>query len=74
MSAAPILLDRAAVCAALAISPATLQRLVARGALAKPRRISAEGRRVAWLRKDVEKFAESLPESDVAPPASGSKA
>lgn len=73
--ASTILMDRADVCAELRISPATLQRLVARGELAKPRRLSAEGRRVAWLRKDVERFAEALPESDVLPPpAAGSAA
>lgn len=67
MSAQSIFLRRPDVLAALGISAATLQRLVARGEFPKPRRLSAEGRAVAWRRADIEAWAASLPESDVLP-------
>lgn len=67
MNAQPIFMRRPAVLAAVGVSAATLQRMVARGEFPKPRRLSAEGRAVAWLRTDVERWAESLPESNVLP-------
>lgn len=51
---------------AVGISESTLQHLVRRGDFPKPRQLSA--RRVGWLTREVEAWAESRPHSDLPPP------
>jgi len=62
----PMFLARQEAAAFLAISENTLDRLVARGAAPKPRKLS-QGR-VAWLVEDLEVWGRSLPASDILPP------
>jgi predicted DNA-binding transcriptional regulator AlpA len=67
----PYALRRPDVLAFAGISDATLQRLIARDEFPKPRRLSAHGRAVVWLRTDVEAYLAALPISDVLPPPVG---
>ncbi|WP_174912165.1 helix-turn-helix transcriptional regulator [Burkholderia lata] len=62
----PLYLDLPAVATALSLSEATVQKLVRESKFPKPRLLS--DRRVAWLTCEVEAWAESCPESDLAPP------
>ncbi|WP_312488276.1 helix-turn-helix transcriptional regulator [Massilia timonae] len=62
----PIYLELDAVAGAVALAASTVQRLVREGAFPKPRQLS--GRRVAWLVREVEEWAEERPVSDLAPP------
>lgn len=57
-------LDSAAVFVAL--SETTVQRLVRENAFPKPRQLS--GRRVAWLVRELEAWAEDRPVADLPPP------
>lgn len=63
----PIYIDLPTVAAVLAVSVSTVQALVRAGDMPRPRKVS--GGRVAWLVREVEAWAESRPESDIAPPA-----
>jgi prophage regulatory protein len=67
MSARPIYLDKLAVAEFVALSATTIERLVRENEFPKPRVLS--GRRVAWLVREVEEWAESRPASDLPPPA-----
>ncbi|WP_230959288.1 helix-turn-helix transcriptional regulator [Burkholderia cepacia] len=62
----PLYLDLPAVAIALSLSEATVQKLVRERKFPKPRLLS--DRRVAWLTREVEAWAEACPESDLAPP------
>ncbi|VWC72386.1 prophage CP4-57 regulatory protein [Burkholderia lata] len=62
----PLYLDLPAVATALSLSEATVQKLVRESKFPKPRLLS--DRRVAWLTREVEAWAEACPESDLAPP------
>ncbi|WP_230944887.1 helix-turn-helix transcriptional regulator [Burkholderia cepacia] len=62
----PLYLDLPAVAIALSLSEATVQKLVRERKFPKPRLLS--DRRVAWLTREVETWAEACPESDLAPP------
>lgn len=62
----PLYLARPDAAAFLAISESTLDNLVARGALPKPRKLSAG--RTAWLVEDLETWGRERPESDLLPP------
>ncbi len=66
MSARPLYLDKPAVAECVALSVATIERLVRENEFPKPRVLS--GRRVAWLLREVEEWAESRPASDLLPP------
>lgn len=66
MNARPIYLDRAAVAEFVALSESTVEKLVRENEFPKPRVLS--GRRVAWLVREVEEWAESRPVSDLLPP------
>ena len=63
----PAYLDLPGVCAFVALSDATVQKLVREDAFPRPRQLS--GRRVAWLVRELEEWAESRPVSNLAPPA-----
>lgn len=62
----PLYLARPDAAAFLAISESTLDNLVARGDLPKPRKLSAG--RTAWLVDDLEHWGRERPESDLLPP------
>lgn len=62
----PIYLELDAVAGAVALATTTVQRLVRDGAFPKPRQLS--GRRVAWLVREIEEWAEERPISQLAPP------
>lgn len=62
----PLYLARPDAAAFLAISESTLDNLVARGDLPKPRKLSAG--RTAWLVEDLETWGRERPESDLLPP------
>jgi prophage regulatory protein len=66
MSARPLYLDKPAVADFVALSETTVERLVRENAFPKPRVLS--GRRVAWLVREIEAWAESRPVSDLPPP------
>lgn len=66
MTARPIYLDKPAVADFVALSVATIERLVRENEFPKPRVLS--GRRVAWLVREVEEWAESRPASELPPP------
>lgn len=67
----PIFLDLPALAVAISLSETTVQRLVREGAFPKPRQLS--GRRVAWLVREVEAWAESRPVSELLPPQNTSR-
>ncbi|MEM5387292.1 AlpA family phage regulatory protein [Paraburkholderia phymatum] len=62
----PLYLDLPAVAAAVALSETSVQKLVRENQFPKPRMLS--GRRVAWLTREVEAWAEERPVSDLLPP------
>jgi prophage regulatory protein len=66
MSARPLYLDKPTVAQFVALSETTVERLVRENGFPKPRVLS--GRRVAWLTREVEAWAESRPVSDLLPP------
>lgn len=63
---APIFLDLPAVVQAVALSESTVQELVRQGQFPPPRQLS--GRRVGWLVRELEAWAESRPVSQLLPP------
>lgn len=62
---APLFVDRDEAARALAISVSTLEALVRTGELPPPRKIS--GKRVGWLWREIQEFAESRPVSELPP-------
>jgi prophage regulatory protein len=66
MNTRPLYLDKSTVAELVALSETTVERLVREDGFPKPRLIS--GRRVAWLVREVEAWAESRPISDLPPP------
>lgn len=62
----PIYLDLTEVAAATTLATATIQKLVREAAFPKPRLLS--GRRVGWLVREVEEWAEQRPVADLLPP------
>ncbi|MBT2181004.1 AlpA family phage regulatory protein [Ralstonia pickettii] len=67
----PILLDLSAVAKALSLSETTVQQLVREGGFPKPRRLSS--RRVGWLVREIQEWAEARPVSDLPPPPNTSR-
>ena len=61
----PLMVARECAAAALGISEGTLEALVRRGDLPKPRKISAA--RVGWLWRELQEFAEGLAVSELPP-------
>ncbi|NMV36813.1 helix-turn-helix transcriptional regulator [Ralstonia insidiosa] len=66
-----IYLDLQSVAAALSLSETTVQQLVREEKFPKPRVISS--RRVAWLLREVQEWAERQPVSDLPPPPNTSR-
>lgn len=62
----PIYVDLPTVAEIVALSVTTVQELVRQGQFPPPRQTS--GRRVAWLVREVEEWAESRPTSNLLPP------
>jgi len=66
MTIKPAYLDLPSLCGFLTLSESTLQKMVREEIFPKPRLLS--GRRVAWLMREVEDWAESRPVADLLPP------
>ena len=62
----PAYLDKPAVCAFVSVKETTIDELMRKGDFPKPRVLSA--RRVGWLVRELEAWAESRPVSDLLPP------
>lgn len=58
--------DLPTVSALVTLSEASIQKMVARNEFPRPRQLS--GRRVAWLLREVQEWAEARPHSDLPPP------
>lgn len=67
----PLYLELEAVASVVALAATTIQRLVREGDFPKPRQLS--GRRVAWLVRELEEWAEARPVSTLAPPPNTSR-
>jgi prophage regulatory protein len=67
----PIYIELSELSAGLTLGEATIQRMVRENEFPKPRQLSA--RRVAWLMREVEEWAESRPVSDLPPPPNTGK-
>ncbi|WP_081935647.1 AlpA family phage regulatory protein [Burkholderia sp. 9120] len=63
----PLYLDLDSVCSIVSLAPATVQLLVRQSQFPKPRLLS--GRRVGWLLREIEEWAEQRPISDLLPPS-----
>lgn len=66
-----IYLDLQSVAAAVALSETTVQQLVREEKFPKPRAISS--RRVGWLLREVQEWAEGRPVSELPPPPNSSR-
>lgn len=62
----PIYLDLPTVAAVVSLSEAQIQKLVREEQFPRPRMLS--GRRVGWLLREVEDWAEARPVSNLLPP------
>lgn len=65
----PIYLDLQGVAEAVSLSESSVKKLVRQNQFPQPRLLS--GRRVAWLVREVESWAEARPVSDLLPPGIG---
>jgi prophage regulatory protein len=63
----PAYLDLQGTTSFLSLSESTVQKMIRESEFPKPRLLS--GRRVGWLVRELEAWAESRPVSDMAPPA-----
>lgn len=66
ISLPPIFLDLPTVASTVALSTAAIERLERDGGFPKRRLLS--GRRVGWLLREVQEWAESRPVSNLPPP------
>lgn len=62
----PVYLDKLGTCSFVSIKATTLDELVRKGQFPKPRVLSS--RRVGFLVRELEAWAESRPVSDLLPP------
>jgi prophage regulatory protein len=62
----PIYVELEALSTLLTLSVSTIQSMVRGSEFPKPRQLS--GRRVAWLLREIEAWAEERPVSDLPPP------
>ena len=67
ISLKPAYLDMPGACSFVALKETTLQKLVREDKFPKPRVLS--GRRVGFLLRELEDWAETRPVSDLLPPA-----
>ncbi|WP_217619261.1 AlpA family phage regulatory protein [Achromobacter sp. GbtcB20] len=67
----PFYLELDAAAEAVALAPTTVQRLVRAGEFPQPRQLS--GRRVGWLVRELEEWAEARPVSTLPPPENTSR-
>lgn len=67
MTIKPLFLDRDAVALAVSLSVPTVERMVAGGIFPQPKQLT--GKRVGWLVREVEEWAESRPVSSNLPVA-----
>ena len=65
ISMKPAYLDRESVAAYVSLAVNTMQRLVASGSFPKPRQLT--GKRVGWLVREVDEWAEARPISTNLP-------
>jgi prophage regulatory protein len=63
----PAYLDLAGACSFVALGESTLQKLIREDKFPKPRKLS--DKRVGWLVRELEEWAESRPVSGLLPPA-----
>lgn len=66
VSLKPIYVDIDTVATMVALSSSTIQSMVRQGDFPKPRQLS--GRRVGWMVREIEEWADSRPVSDLPPP------
>lgn len=71
MIARPLYLDKPAVAQFVALSESTIEKLVRENEFPKPRLVS--GKRVAWLVRELEEWAEARPVSELPPPKNTGK-
>lgn len=69
VSVEPLIVDLPTAAAVVALSTATLQRLVRQAEFPAPRKLS--GGRVGWRMADLRQWCDGLPASDLLPPARG---
>ncbi|WLI87850.1 AlpA family phage regulatory protein [Massilia sp. R2A-15] len=62
----PLYLELPEVALAVSLAEATIQREVREGKFPAPRQLS--GRRVGWLVREIEEWAETRPVSNLPPP------
>ncbi|MNT72030.1 Prophage CP4-57 regulatory protein (AlpA) [compost metagenome] len=67
----PIYVDLPTVASIVALSITSVQKLVREEQFPKPRAVSS--RRVAWLVREIEEWAEARPISDLPPPPNTSR-
>ena len=67
----PIYLELPDVSSAVTLAEATIQKMVRTGEFPAPRQLS--GRRVGWLLREVEEWAENRPVSNLPPPPNTGK-
>ena len=60
-------MDMQSTCGAFSLSESTLQKMIRENLFPQPRILSAK--RVGWLVRELEDWAESRPVSDLLPPA-----
>ena len=66
ISVKPAYLDKPGACAFVSLKETTLDELMRKNMFPKPRKLS--DRRVGWLVRELEDWAESRPVSDLLPP------
>lgn len=62
----PIIVDLATAAEVVSLSESTLQEMVRKKTFPAPRKMS--DRRVGWLMREIEEWAENRPASDLLPP------
>lgn len=67
----PLYLELPAVAEVVSLAETTIQREVREGKFPAPRQLS--GRRVGWLVRELEEWAENRPVSDLPPPKNTSR-
>lgn len=67
----PLYLELPSVVALVSLAEATIQREIREGKFPRPRQIS--GRRVGWLVRELEEWAENRPVSELPPPPNTGK-